>query len=346
MKTVGLGELRQLGEQVLVKKGMSPDDAAYVADVAVTTEAGGVHTHGVVVFAALDGSLGRATDPTKQPRVVKEKGATALIDCEGCVGQLGLRLATKLARKKARELGIAMVAVRDGSWLGGLCSFVLPLAREGFFVQLWAQSRACEDSAPYGGVDARLSTNPVGIGFPTDGDPVVADFSTSIMSMGRVARLIKQGKRADRPSFFDKNGEPTDDPQKMRDDGAMFLWGGEANGFKGFAMATWAEALTAMSGGRTNNPDLEQRQSFNLTVIDPEAFVGMGFYRAEMKRLVERLKSSRLQEGFDEIRLPGERLQRELRRSLERGTCELEDDVLENLNRLAQKHGLPTLGQR
>jgi LDH2 family malate/lactate/ureidoglycolate dehydrogenase len=346
MKTVGLNELRQLGEQMLVRKGLSPDDARYIADVAVTTEAAGVHTHGAVMFTALDRTVGTATDPARKPRVVKEKGATALIDCEGCIGQIGMRLATDLARKKAREFGVAMIAVRDGSWLGGLCSFVLPLAREGFFVQLWAQSRACKDSAPYGGVDPRFSTNPVGIGFPTDGDPVVADFSTSVMSMGKVNRLIKQGEQASEPCFFDRHGQPTADPQKMKDDGAMFLWGGEINGFKGFTMAAWAEALTAMAGGRTNNPELEQRQSFNLTVIDPEAFVGMKFYRAEMKRFVEHVKSSRVREGFDGIRFPGERLQGDLRRAQESGTCELDDDLFDGLNGLAEKHGLERLAAK
>ena len=156
MPRVAMQELKDLGAQILMCKGMGEDDARYIADVAVTTEAGGVHTHGVVMFASLAGALGDKYDPAREPAVIKEKGATALIDCEGCVSHLAMRRASDLARAKAREHGIAMIAIRNGSWVGGLGAFVLPLARDGFLVQLWAQSRACKDSAPFGGIDTRL----------------------------------------------------------------------------------------------------------------------------------------------------------------------------------------------
>jgi len=342
MPKVEMQALKDLGVQVLVKKGMPEDDARYVADVAVTSEAAGVHTHGVVMFGYLDRMLGEGFDPAKRPTVVKEKGATALIDCEGRVSHVAMRMASDLAVKKAREHGVAMIAIRNGSWMGGLGAFVLPLARQGFFVQLWAQSCACKDSAPYGGVDARFSTNPVGLGFPTAGDPVVADFSTAIMSMGKVSRLVKQGKKAPAPCFFDKDGNVTDDPATMKDGGAMFLMGGEQNGFKGYAFAMWAEALTAMAGGYTNNPELDQRQTINLTVIDPEAFAGMDAYRQEMARMVTHIKSSRPLPGVTEIRLPGERMQRELAES-EKSGVELDAEMLDSLNDLAAKHGLAAL---
>ena len=342
MPKVEMQVLKDFGAQVLMKKGMSEEDARYVAEIAATTEAGGVHTHGVVIFGYLDRVLGNGWDPTKDPPVIKEKGATALIDCEGCVTHLAMRKASDLAVKKAKEHGVAMIAVRNGTWVGGLGSFVLPLVREGFFVQLWAQSRSCKDSAPYGGVDARFSTNPVGIGFPTAGEPVVADFSTSVMSMGKASRLAKQGKKAPEPCFFDKDGNVTDDPEKMKDGGAMFLMGGDINGYKGYTFALWAEALTAMSGGNCNNPELDQRQTLNLTVIDPEAFEGMDCYRKEMERYVAHIKSSRLREGVDEIRLPGERFLRQLADS-EKNGVELDRDMLEGLNGLAETHGLEPL---
>ncbi|MFW6158196.1 MAG: Ldh family oxidoreductase [Planctomycetota bacterium] len=342
MPRVDIDELKALGIQVLMKNGMSEEDARYVADVAVRTEAGGVHTHGVVMFGYLDRMLGDGWDPTAEPAVLKEKGATALLDCEGCVSHLALRKASELARAKAREQGVAMIAIRNGTWMGGLGSFILPLVRDGFFVQLWAQSRACKDSAPYGGTDPRFSTNPVGLGFPTATEPVIADFSTAVMSMGKVSRLVKQGKTAPEPCFFDKDGNVTDDPQKMKDGGAMFLWGGDINGYKGYAFALWAEALTAMAGGKTNNPELDQRQTINLTVIDPDAFAGAEACRAELDRFETHVKSSRVRAGFDGIRLPGERYCAALEDAEQNGV-ELDPDMLDTLNDLAEKHGLETL---
>jgi len=120
------------------------------------------------------------------------------------------------------------------------------------------------------------------------------------------------------------------------------LMGGEVNGHKGYAFAMWAEALTAMAGGKTNNPALEQRQTINLTVIDPDAFEGMEPYLAEMDRFVGHVKSSRLCEGVTEIRLPGERFLKQLADSEQNGV-ELDPDMFEGLNGLAETHGLEPL---
>ena len=342
MPRVAMDKLKELGTQVLVKNGMPEEEASYVADVAVRTEAGGVHTHGVVIFNALDGQLGKKCDPKKQPEIVREKGATALIDCEGCVSHVAMRKAAALAEEKAREHGVAMIAIRNGTWIAGLGSFVVPLVEKGLFVQLWAQSRACKDSAPYGGIDTRFSTNPVALGIPKPGAPVVSDFSTSVMSMGKLSRLVRQGKKASEPCFFDKDGNLTDDPRKMKDGGAMMLWGGDINGYKGYAFAIWAEALTAMAGGKTNNPELDQRQTINLTVIDPEAFAGLDTCMAEMARFEKHVKSSRVRDGFDEIRMPGDRFLAQIADSEQNGV-EVDPDRLEALNELAEKHGLDPL---
>ncbi|MCX7591445.1 MAG: Ldh family oxidoreductase, partial [Kiritimatiellae bacterium] len=266
MPRVAFDELVRFGERYLVRRGMSRQDARFISTMATITEAAGVSTHGIVLLLRLDELLGASVDPAAKPVVVRDKGAIALLDCEGCAGPVALRRAMEMAKRKARKYGIAMVAVRNGTWIAGLGSYCLALAKEGFFVQLWAQSNGCLDSAPYGGIDARFSTNPVGLGFPTAGEPMVADFSTAVMSMGKVGQLIKKGLRAPEPVFFDKNGNLTDDPRVMREGGAMFLMGGTINGYKGYAFALWAEALTAMAGGSCNNPKVKQRQCFNLTL--------------------------------------------------------------------------------
>ena len=339
MPKVEMQSLKDFGTRLLVGKGVDDETARYVADVAVTTEAAGVHTHGVVIFGAYDRMLGDSVDPAAQPRIVQERGATALIDGDKVLSHRAMKVAGDLAASKAREHGVAMVGVRNTNWLGGLGAFILPLVEQGFFVQFWAQSSQCQDSAPYGGVDARFSTNPVALGFPTPDGPMIADFSTAIMSMGKANTMIKQGKKAAGPAFFDKNGNATDDPAVMKDGGAMFLMGGEMNGFKGYAFALWVEALTAMAGGSCNNPELDQRQSFNITVIDPEAFGGMDHYRQEMARFLTHLKSSRVREGFDAIRLPGERMLRQVAES-EKNGVEVTDDMLNTLNELADKNGI------
>jgi len=339
MPKAAFEDLIDFGVRLLVKKGLSEEDGRYIAEVAVTTEACGISTHGAAIFGTYDAQVGSLIDPTARPAVVKERGATALIDANRSFSHLGLRLAIEVAVKKAREHGIAMVGVRNTSWIGGAGAFLLPLARQGLFAQLWVQSSQCKDSAPHGGVDARFSTNAVALVFPTAGEPVISDWSTAVYSVGKVNTMVRKGQKAPQRVFFDTDGNLTDDPQAFLDGGAMMFMGQQINGHKGFGLGLWCEALTAMAGGSCNNPDLEQSQCFNLTVIDPEAFEGMDYYLREMERFVAHVKSSRLQEGFDEIRLPGERMLRQLAES-KRDGIELQPHILKTLNQVAERNGL------
>ena len=104
--------------------------------------------------------------------------------------------------------------------------------------------------------------------------------------MGKVNKLAREGGRAPAPVFVDTEGRLTDDPQAVLDGGSVLFAGGDLSGHKMYALSLWCEALTAMAGGSANHPEREQRQSFNLTVIDPEAFEGMDYYGEEMERFL------------------------------------------------------------
>jgi len=339
MRRIPMQDLIDFGQRLLVAKGVGRPDARYLAEIAVEAEAFGVTTHGLVQWASLAGQIGESIDPTREPKVVRDVGASALIDGEGTIGQLAVRLGKQLAADKARQYGIGMVAVRRTSWIAALGIYLISLARDGLAAQIWAQSSQCQDSAPIGGIDARLSTNPIALAFPTDGDPVVADFSTAAISMGAVSRMAKAGRRAEHPIFMDNQGRLSDDPGVVRPDGSILLMGGEQSGHKGYALSLWCEAMTALAGGTCNNPDQPQAQSFTLIVIDPEAFAGREYFGREMKRFVGWLRSSRLRPGASEIRLPGQRGFRLLRRARREGVP-VDDAALEQLNRLAAENGV------
>jgi L-lactate dehydrogenase len=292
-----------------------------------------------VLLTSIESQCGSIIDPKARPKVLREMPGMALIDGEGVAGPVCVRLAGDLARGKAAQTGIAIVSVRNTSWIAALGAYLVPLAREGFFAQLMAQSCKCMDAVPPGGIDACFSTNPMALAFPTAADPVVADFSTATMAMGRVGVLAKSGKKAAFPVFLTKGGELTDDPNAVLQGGAMLPAGGDADGHKGYALALWIEALTAMAGGSCNNPDAEQRQSFTLTLMAPDALGTGDWYRSEMSRLSGRIRSGRRRPGVDAIRLPGERLQAEVERA-RKGGVEVSAALLASLTAAAQRHHL------
>lgn len=330
--------LVSFGAGLLVKKGVPAGNAQYIAEMAVATEAFGIATHGLAFFAYAESAIPAHLDPKAEPTVVRETGAAALIEGRGGFGQLAMRLAGELAMKKARRQGIGMVAVRNVGWLGALGVHLVPIARQGFFAQLWAQTNTCKDCAPIGGIDAKFSTNPLALAFPTPDRPVVADFSTATMSVGKVNQMLRLGTKAPEKVFMDRDGKLSDDPRVVKDGGSILFAGGEHFGHKGYALSLWSEALTAMSGGECNNPESKTMQNFNLTVVDPDAFAGSDAYLREMERFLLHMKASRLLPGHAGIRLPGERALDSMQRA--ESSVPVEDHMAARLDELATRYGL------
>ena len=60
---------------------------------------------------------------------------------------------------------------------------------------------------------------------------------------------MRQGERAPAPVFLEPDGTPTDDPNALVERGGTpMLWGAELNGFRGFALSLWTEALSLLGG--------------------------------------------------------------------------------------------------
>jgi L-lactate dehydrogenase len=330
------------GVHLLQGKAVPAHKAAYLAESAVFAEACGLHTHGVAAFAHWDKYVGETIDPAAEPEVVRQMPGTALLDGRRGFGHWAAKRARDLALEKARNQGIAMVAVRNTSWLGALGPHILPIAQDGLFAQLWAQTSNCRDCAPWGGADGVFSTNPLALAFPTGERPMVSDFSSAAISYGRTKALIRGGQRAPENLYLDREGCPTDDPGVIEDGGTILFTGGQHSGYRGYALALWAEATALLAGAAHRTPDERLAQSFNLTVIDPPAFAGADAYRAEMRRLLDEIRRSRLRPGFEVIRLPGERAQQAAEQAQTHGVP-VPEKLVERLNETADANGLPRL---
>jgi L-lactate dehydrogenase len=256
-----------------------------------------------------------------------------------------MRRAADIALQKASAFGISMVSVRNTGWLAALGVQLLPIAERGLLAQVWAQTNTCKDCAPVGGIDARFSTNPLALAFPTAGDPVVADFSTTAVSMGKARLMAGRGEKAPERIFMDREGTLTDDPGVVKEGGTILFTGGEHHGHKGYGLSLWCEALTAAGGGECNNPDSRTQQNFTLQVIDPAVLGGRDQYLAEIARFVRHVKTSRPRPGVASIRLPGERGHAALRHAKADGV-NVDEAMLAKLDGLAAKAGIASARSR
>ncbi|MFP4052554.1 MAG: Ldh family oxidoreductase [Phycisphaerae bacterium] len=334
MPTMPWNNLVRFGKSLLVAKGVGEEDAEWLADLAAVSHVFGAPTHGLGVLGYYHKAIGSRVDASADPIVVRDKGASVLIDANGGLAQFAIRLGKRHAVEGARRYGVCMAAIRNAGWCAALGPYLIDLAEQGFLAQAWVQHSTCADCPPHGGIDGKFSTNPIGFAFPIPGGVSVSDFSTSSFSMGKVRMMKMAGEKAPEPLFLSPRGEWSCDPHTMDEGGTMFHAGGPHYGYKGYALSLWCEAMSVLAGGNANDPDRPGKQAINLVVIDPEAFAGEQHFRREMERFVPHVKDTRLREGYDEVRLPGENGYHRIARARREG-LEVEDWVLDDLRKIA-----------
>jgi L-lactate dehydrogenase len=164
--------------------------------------------------------------------------------------------------------------------------------------------------APYGGLRAVYSPNPLAAGIPTQGDPIILDISTSSTANGVVARHRQTGQRLPHPWLLDHQGNLSDNPDDLLSEprGSMLPLGGLDLGYKGFALGLLIESLTlALAGhGRSEEPKRWGASVF-LQVLDPAAFGGSDLFLQETTWLADTCRNNPTRPDDPPVRLPGGR---------------------------------------
>jgi len=285
-------DLQRFTEQVLQRLGTSADDARDMAAQIVDSELAGHESHGL---RRLPEYVERATsghaDPRAEITVEADAGALVRIDGNRGFGHLVLRDATRIAVERAKRYGIAGVGVRRAEWAGRFVEFARMAAEEGVATLLFANtSGAAQVAAPPGGLEARLSTNPIAFGIPRASGPhLVLDMATTAVAMGRVSEWRDRGEEI---------------PDEWTNGDVLQFLGGA----KGFGLALVAEALAgALSGAGTVSADpAEDRQGVFLIAIDIAHLRDLDEFTAEVDRFADYVKDAPLEPGARPVRLPGE----------------------------------------
>ena len=177
------------------------------------------------------------------------------------------------AMELADEYGIGQVSVDNCFhylWGGG---YVIDAAKKGYIAYTNCTS-ALAEVVPFGGKYPTLGTNPHSWAFPTQeaiGFPVVIDWATSAVAMGRVQQFKREGKALPEGAAVDANGVPTTDPNKAV---SLLPFGAH----KGYGLMLINELVAAFIGGSTPTlrglpvPEGEKSSAaFYFQVIHPDA---------------------------------------------------------------------------
>ncbi|HEX9935316.1 MAG TPA: Ldh family oxidoreductase, partial [bacterium] len=112
--------LERFIRDALCAAGCRDDDAALCADVILAADRQGIDSHGVGRFKPIymDRIFSGQVDPKAQPVIAREGPTTAVVDGRNGMGQVASAFAMNLAVRKARDLGLGMVAVRGSNHYG------------------------------------------------------------------------------------------------------------------------------------------------------------------------------------------------------------------------------------
>ncbi|MEO9175364.1 MAG: Ldh family oxidoreductase, partial [Gaiellales bacterium] len=176
--------------------GVGRADAALTAELLVESDLAEHGSHGLSRLPGYLAAIERgAIDPRGVPRVVVDRGATATIDGDLALGQVVARVAADEVSARAREFGIACVAVQRCGHIGRLAHVTERIAAAGQVgIVVANDAGAGQTVAPPGAREARLSTNPLAVAAPrAAGPPFSLDMATSVVSHGKVRMRRQRG---------------------------------------------------------------------------------------------------------------------------------------------------------
>ena len=341
---VGATRLAEFLSRLYAAAGLPPDDAAACAAQTVDAELRGVASHGCVRTAVFIDRLAHGTvNATPTVRTVVDLPGYALLDGDRGMSAVGGRRTMDVAMAKATANGIGAAAVRRVSHTGHVGYFAA-MALERGMIGIVASS-ATANLAPWGGADRLFGNNPIAFAIPSDEPfPLVFDMATSRVARGWVLLAAKAGDAIPEGWALDADGRPTTDARRAAA-GTMLPLGEHKGSGLALMLGLLTNALTG-NAAEAEQPDwLETERDFLLAmlciVIDPRQCLGAQ-YASVVGETLRRLKTSRLADGFDEVRIPGEARARRASDGAAHGIA-LAPALIAELARLATRLGVVPL---
>jgi LDH2 family malate/lactate/ureidoglycolate dehydrogenase len=327
--------------------GCDDDKPQTITELLVEADLMGHTTHGLALASAyLEELESGAMKPTGSPRVLSERSAVIVWDGEYLPGVWLTAKALDLAGERARAYGLCAIAIRRSHHIACLAAYLQRATARGLMAIITSSDPSDASVAPFGGRKPVFTPDPIAVGIPTGGDPILIDMSASITTNGMSARLRAEGKRYPGLWALDADSNPTNDPSVLiaNPPGSILPTGGLDHGHKGYALALFIEALTqGLSGhGRAEAPSQWGASTF-VQVFEPEAFGGLADFRREMDWISEACRANPPVLGATAVRLPGQAALSRRRDSLAEGV-RLYPGVMEALAPWATKFGVQLPG--
>jgi len=333
-----------------LKRGFDAAEATHAATLASAATKHGIRTHNAIKALHLDdlfgSKAGGCTPRAEIRRLPTRFDACEVWDAQKKLGQAVAWEAIDTCMRLADRHGSGTVSVDNAFhylWGGG---YVMEAARKGYIAYTNCTASLAE-VVPFRGKFPTLGTNPHSWGFPTTaavGYPLVIDWATSVIAMGRVQQLKREGKPLPPHAAVDKDGQPTTDPAAAV---SLLPFGDH----KGYGLSLINEIVAAFIGGslptirsRAAVAGEKQNCAFFFQVIHPDAISSGVFARGRSQAdNVQAVLADILGHGNEGCMLPGQLEAEAAARSDKAGGLLFSRAEVEALNEIAHEAGITPL---
>lgn len=325
---VPLEQLKTTTLTILERSGYPPDEAQIIHDVLMYAQLRG-NNQGIVKLIG----AGMPRDPNAKPIVrLHDHKLAALLDGGRNSGMVVLHKVLELALEKVVQHGVGIVGNNNTTTsTGAIGYFANVAAKAGYIAFVFAGSH--EYVAMEGSYEPIFGTNPLAIGIPADGDPLVFDMATSAIARFGIIQAQTAGTALPEGVAYDADGALTTDPGAALA-GAIRAFGG----YKGAALAMMVEVLTHQLLGTKLDENGRKIDVGNLIVlIDPALLSDPEAFRKSVAALRKQVKATKKLPGVEDILTPGERGNRLYQQSLAEGAVEIEDKLWAALEQAASE---------
>lgn len=335
MVQIPVQETYKLIEDMFLKNDVPAKQAEIFADMLVSAEQRGVHTHGITCATRYIKDMQKGLMKRETTwKIERSFGATQVWDGQRGSGQVLGYYGMKVAMELAKKFGIGVVAIKKANHFGAAAYYAQMAQKQGMIGM--AIGTGDSTMAPWGGADKAIGNNPVAIAVPTDKEVApVLDMAQSVVANGKVTNLRKQGiKTIPEGWALDKDGQPT---TKMEDFHSIT----PMCGYKGWGSAFMVDVMAGvLFGGGTGDraKDYADGPGMLLIAWNIEAFNDKETFLHDMDARIHELKSVRLAKGSKGIMVPGEPEARTEAACQE--TMQVVPEILDEVNTMAESLGL------
>ncbi len=313
MPVIAHQSLHRVAAEIVERGGSTGDEPRLVADHLVGANLAGHDSHGVGMLPRYVQNLKEGKLVANQhAELVSDLGAIVVVDGHRGYGQVVAGEATEIAIARARDHGVAVLALRNAHHIGRVGAWGEMCAAAGLVSMHYVNAIGHVPLvAPFRGSDPRFATNPYCCALPAAGGrpPLLLDMATSKIAMGKVRIAMNKGEQVAPETLIDAEGRPTTDPKVMFEEpqGALLPIGAH----KGYGLALVCELLAgALTGGGTGRPEYPRDgriiNNMLAVLIDPARLVDRAVFEDEMKAMLDYVTASPPADAEAPVLIPGD----------------------------------------